>query len=317
MIQEYFTFDKMSKRISEYIKTCDKCQRCKDTDNRNLFGGTKPILPTQKGDFYGPLSTSTGGVKYLFVMVYNFTKFVKLYTLRRATTAATLRRIRQYCDEFGTPKAILTDNGTQFTSKHWVNGLNDLRIKPKYTPIRNPCANLAERINRQLGNLFRIFVGEQHTKWSQFIATIESCINETYHETIEITSYEAQLGRKPTRVWDRYINKEITGDCRTDSQQIFVKMKMKRENRANKMNENIKTTKFKVGDLVLIRTYCQSDTIQRKINKFCELYSGPYKVKQILGEATYTLVKWSDEQKFREKFNIRQLKRYYPKRNEN
>lgn len=158
MIQEYFTFDRMTKRISEYIRTCDKCQCCKDTDNRNLFGGTRPILPTQKGDlvsgdFYGPLPMSAGGVRYLFVLVDNFTKFIKLYTLRRATTTATLRRVRQCYNELGTPKAILTDNGTQFTSKQWVSGLYELQIKPRYTAIRNPCANLAERINRQLSTV--------------------------------------------------------------------------------------------------------------------------------------------------------------------
>ena len=122
-------------------QTCDKCQRCKDTDNRNLFGGTKPILPTEKGelvsgDYYGPLPISTGGVRYIFVMIDNFTKFVKLYTLRRATTAATIRRVRQYIKEVGKPNAIVTDNGTQFTSKQWVKGLNKLQIKPKYTAIR-------------------------------------------------------------------------------------------------------------------------------------------------------------------------------------
>ena len=61
LIQEHFMFDKMSKQIKNYLKTCDKCQRCKDTNNRNLFGGTKPILPGKKGelingDYYGPVS---------------------------------------------------------------------------------------------------------------------------------------------------------------------------------------------------------------------------------------------------------------------
>ena len=61
LLQEYFTFDKMSNKIKEYIKMCDKCQRCKDTNSRNLFGGTKPILPTEKGelisgDYYRPVS---------------------------------------------------------------------------------------------------------------------------------------------------------------------------------------------------------------------------------------------------------------------
>ena len=85
------------------------------------------------------------------------------------------------------------------------------RIKPRYTAIRNPCANLAECVNRQLGNLFRIFVSDQHTKWSRFVTTIESCINKTFYETIEITPYEAHMGRKPTRIWENYIDKEISG----------------------------------------------------------------------------------------------------------
>ena len=120
------------------------------------------------------------------------------------------------------------DSGTQFTSKQWIKELNELQIEPKYTAIRNPCTNLAERVNRQLGNLFRIFVGGQHTKWSRFVTIIESCINETYHDTIELTPYEAQFGKKPTRVWEKYIDKDVFGDRVSDKYEIFVKMKEKR-----------------------------------------------------------------------------------------
>ena len=125
---------------------------------------------------------------------------------------------------------------------------------------------------------------------STFIATIESCINETYHDTIKLTPYETQFERRPTRVWERYINQEVSGDSISDNHQIFIKINMKRVKHANKMNEANKTTKFKIGDLVLIRTYCQSYAVQRKIVKFCELYCGPYKVRQVLGEATYCLL---------------------------
>ena len=72
-----------------------------------------------------------------------------------------------------------------------------------------------------------------------------------FHETIEITPYEAHLGRKPIRIWENYIDKEISGDCQTDKDQIFVKMRT-RENQAKKMDDDNKTTKFEVGDLVLI-----------------------------------------------------------------
>ena len=93
-------------------------------------------------------------------------------------------------------------------------------------------------------------------------------------------------------------------------------MKQKREKHAKKINEASKTTKFQIGDLLLIRTYYQSDAVQRKIEKFCKLYSGPYKVWQILGESTYTLVECHDERKIRGKFNIRQLKLYHAKKDE-
>ena len=80
------------------------------------------------------------------------------------------------------------------------------------------------------------------------------------------------------------------------------------------MNESNKTTKFEIGDLVLIRTYTQSDATQKRIEKFCELFSGPFKISQILGESTYVLVDCRDESKIRGKFNIRQLKKYITKR---
>lgn len=45
--------------------------------------------PSYKGDlvsadYYGPLVTSTAGVKYILVLTDNITKYVKLYVLKRA-----------------------------------------------------------------------------------------------------------------------------------------------------------------------------------------------------------------------------------------
>jgi hypothetical protein len=97
LFKEYFTGDQINKTVYRIIRSCDICQRCKDHHREN-YGETKPMIPKQKGemvsiDFYGPLVTSSGGVKYILVMVDNFTKFVKLYTLKRATTRATLRKL--------------------------------------------------------------------------------------------------------------------------------------------------------------------------------------------------------------------------------
>ena len=103
----------------------------------------------------------------------------------------------------------------------------------------------------------------QHTKWSRYVSIIASCINETYHETIEVTPYEAHVGRKPTRVWERYLDKDIVEVEGADHNQIFVRMKEKREKQAKLCNETKTVTKFNIVEKVLIRTYYQSDAIQR------------------------------------------------------
>lgn len=200
ILREHFTMDSMVKSVKQVTKGCDTCQKCKDTHNRNLVGETRAIIPKGRGDlvsvdYYGPLPVSSGNVKYLFVVVDNFTKFVKLYKMRRATTATTIKRIKEYIEEYGKPTRILSDNGTQFTAKRWVDTLKQMDIIPTYTAVRNPCTNIVKRWNRQLGNLFRVFVREQHTKWATYVPIIEACLNETYQETIEMTPHEAHLGK--------------------------------------------------------------------------------------------------------------------------
>lgn len=316
LLSEHFIMEAMLRRIKQITKTCDMCQRYKDGGNRNIVGITQPILPTRKGelvsvDYYGPLPTSTSGVKYLLVVVDNFTKYVELYTLRRATTTATLRRIHQYITAHGKPEYLLTDNGTQFTTEKWTRGIVELGITPKFTAIRNPCTNIAERWNRQLGNLFRIFVHERHSKWASQVKIIQKCLNETYQSTIEMTPYEAQFGRKPKRNWEKYLDSVMIGTEPINLDKIQLRIHEKGKRQAERQNETANIIEFAVGDKVLIRAQQSSDATQKIISKFCELFEGPYSITRRIGQSTYEL---SDVEtgKVRGVFNTRVLKRYFP-----
>lgn len=96
---------------------CDLCQQCKDT-NKQIHGATKAIITSTLGE-HGPLVTCTAGVWYILVLIDNFTKYIKLYAMKCATTYAMLKRIKEYVEEHGCPKNILTDNGIQFTTYKW------------------------------------------------------------------------------------------------------------------------------------------------------------------------------------------------------
>ena len=54
-----------------------------------------------------------------------FTKYTKLYPLRKATSEVTIRKVYDFIKSIGKPQKILTDEGTQFTSKKWKETLKE------------------------------------------------------------------------------------------------------------------------------------------------------------------------------------------------
>lgn len=140
-------FDWIVKTIKTCIKGCDKCQRCKDHMQPQQIGESKPFIPKQKGqmlscDFYGPLPILTGGVQHILVFVDNFTKYVKLYKLKRTTKVAIKKFIKYIYKTWENQNIYsLITNRIQFTARKKKRELQELQIKPIYTTVRNPCSN--------------------------------------------------------------------------------------------------------------------------------------------------------------------------------
>ena len=77
-------------------------------------------------DFFGPLPRRRGGVEYIFVVLDAFSKLVRLYAMKRATTQMAVKKIiEKYIPECGKPQRILSDNGTQFTAHKWRQKLEN------------------------------------------------------------------------------------------------------------------------------------------------------------------------------------------------
>ena len=66
---------------------------------------------------------------YIFVVLDTFSKFVKLYSVKRATSKVLSEKIMQdYMTKVGKPKVILSDHGPQFISGKW----RDFRLGRHY-----------------------------------------------------------------------------------------------------------------------------------------------------------------------------------------
>lgn len=102
----------MKDQVKRSVLSCDFCQRvkilnCKMEGKYHLVKAESPGKLVSV-DFYGPLPTSSGGVKYIFVVLDVFTKYIKLYPMKRANTHTVLRKILDdYIPIMGKPKRIL------------------------------------------------------------------------------------------------------------------------------------------------------------------------------------------------------------------
>lgn len=294
-----FYWQKMQKNIRKIVASCDLCQKskCSQTSSKLL----NPIIVKEPAelvcaDLMGPLPVSRGGATMLLVLVDAFTKYVKLYSLKRATTVTILNKIiKHYIPSVQKPRCILTDNGTQFTSKLWKNTFENALIKVKTTSVYFPQGNITERYNKEVGRLLRMFCHEKHTKWACCLETVEHCLNNVVNDSTGYTATFLQTGKVTTNSIEKIVN---FPKCEHEMEGIILehfwilardRLRSKAERRADKANRGCKPTIFKEGDAVLVRVHAQSSAENRTIRKLFLLYEGPFYVLRQAGPNSYVI----------------------------
>jgi transposase InsO family protein len=298
MIAYSFTWNNMDRIVRKVIASCELCQKSKHR-NRKHQGEMQPIVPDGPGelvciDLYGPLPRGQYGMEYVLVVVDAFSKFVALYALRRATARAVIRQIQQYYLPLRRFRSILSDHGSQFTSKLWLKFLAEEGIQIRYSSIRNPQSNPAERIMRELGRMLRAYCHENHSSWVKWLPKIANWFNVTIHSSTGYTPYEVQFGQRPTDEIQQLLqprqNSASASQVPAAAQvRVYARQNMRRAANARKRaaDTSAETVQFAVGDKVLVRAHRLSSSIDKVAAKFFLLYEGPYSVSKVLGSNAY------------------------------
>ncbi|KAG5864333.1 hypothetical protein JTB14_018731 [Gonioctena quinquepunctata] len=198
-IEYHFIWENMKRDISKIIRRCNICQQAK-VPNRTYTGEQMSIIPEDEYDllavdFYGPLPSGQFGMKYIFVVLNVFTKYVVLYTMRNATTKGVLNQLlKDYFINVSRTKRIISDRGTQFTSSTFVESMKREGVKVMHSSVRHPEGNPVERVMRELGRLFRTYCYENHKSW---VPKINCWLHLVTHESTGFSAFELQTGRKP------------------------------------------------------------------------------------------------------------------------
>ena len=164
-------------------------------------------------DIYGSLPTSRAGVRYILVYHDVFSRYIKLYPLRSATTKACLNElINKYFGDVIKPKCSLSDNATQFRSPSWSRQLQQQGVDIRFAPIRHPESNPGERCMRVLSKFCRIYCNENHRKWAELLPHIENWMNNSVRSSNGYTPSELMYGTERTNVFKKMVPKESRPD---------------------------------------------------------------------------------------------------------
>ena len=87
-------------------------------------------------DFAGPMEGSM-----FMIVVDAYSKWPEVVQMKTTTSTATIRELNRIFSRYGFPKMLVSDNGTQFTSKEFTgycqqNGIQHIRTPP-YHPQSN------------------------------------------------------------------------------------------------------------------------------------------------------------------------------------
>ncbi|GKV35101.1 hypothetical protein SLEP1_g43414 [Rubroshorea leprosula] len=176
-----------------YVKKCDRCQRFAHVQHQPTNPLHMIVAPwpfAQWGmDILGPFPEAKGRKKFLIVAIDYFTKWIEAELVARITEQKVEEFVKKHimC-QFGMPRVLVTDNGTQFASEAFkdfcqtgkierrfsvraqleTEGLSLQQIEQRFASVAYPESNgQAEAANKAILESLKKKVGFAKGTWTE------------------------------------------------------------------------------------------------------------------------------------------------------
>lgn len=199
-LKKYVWWPRMQESVSTFIKRCLPCQR-----NRAPKRSTATMVLRRPSpfelvsiDFVGPRQFGTTEWYYA-VLIDHSSRFILTFPCNHATTGSAITALRdRWVATFGAPSVLLSDNGSQFTSREFRQYVTkDLKSHLVYSSPYYPAGNAINESSHQVlehGIKCRIQGGTAET-FPQLLQCITLAYNASYQGAIADSPFGRLFGK--------------------------------------------------------------------------------------------------------------------------
>lgn len=265
-------------------------------------------------DIVGPLPETGKGNKYILTTQDQLTKFCTAYPLpETSSTTIADTIVNKYIYMFGSPKELLSDQGSNISGEVMKEIARIFKIKQVKTSVYHPQSNGAlERSHHVLAEYLKPYINNSQNDWDLFLDAAMFSYNTSYHEAIKISPFELIFGRKPrlpSLVEPRHgiSHREFLTDL-VDRLTYLRKnakenLRLAKERSKTYYDKRLKPLILDPGEFVFVLR----ETIRTGSRKFADHYEGPFEVLRKINDVNYEIKRGRHNQVL----HVNRLKRAY------
>ena len=324
-LRERFWWPSLKREIARYIATCDVCQRVK-AEHQRPTGLLQPLPITDWKwdeigmDFITRLPRTRSGYDSIWVVVDRLTKVAHFIPVKTTYTSAQLAKI--YMSKIvclhGVPRKVVSDRGTQFTSKFWRQLHESLGTRLEFSTAFHPQTDgQTERVNQILEDMLRACALDYGSSWDDNLPYAEFSYNNSYQASLKMAPFEVLYGRKcrTPLMWDevgerQFFGPDLIKDAEEKVKLIRDRLKIAQSRQKSYADAKRKEVTYEVGDRAYLRVSPLRGIKRFGIKgKLAPRFVGPYKILERRGEVAYQLELPESLSGVHNVFHVSQLKK--------
>jgi hypothetical protein len=240
-------------------------------------------------DFLVRLSRTQAGYDSIWVIVDRLINVAHFIPIKTTYSGAKLSKLYMSRIVFlhEVPKKIVSDRGSQFTSKFWEKLHESMDTKLNFSSAYHlQTDGQMERTNQILKDMLRACAQKYGKSWDRSLPYTEFSYNNSYQASIKMAPFEALYGRqcRTPLFWSQtgesqIFRLEVLKDAEKHVEMIRENLKVAQSRQKRYKDKRRRDVSFKIGDFIYHKVFPMRGTRRFKVKgKLAPRYVGPFKI---------------------------------------